>query len=414
MIPMLLDLNSIGSVSVQGVAANPKGSFGASKSFSGLISSGGESDLGRSGTDGSVLRGGVKDTAHKLLPELIANQHVVDSSSLVINEEILESIELVLDDLDLSDLDLREYLEGGGSYPLPEQEGYELPAFLSSFLVTAGFDYTKVPSQDGLERLVQLFGSDFQIADYVGDSGQIAWLSMLQRLTGVESQRAPISVGQVSVSSTATVLNPLVGGVADTPIYHPIQGSLPSLGAASPKSVELLLNGVFDLKASDSSGTNASVTQVGTQLKGPTYHAQFGSADMISRESMAQKLAAVLGDKVNVQVATKATDSNATIRLDPPHLGKLTVKMQVEGDRVVVQVSATNNMTRDALRDSTDILRDALQGQFASVDVEVSEGSRDLYSDADGERDDVIASNSLTIGEGEFVQVEDEGILQKV
>ncbi|WP_199438746.1 flagellar hook-length control protein FliK [Vibrio owensii] len=290
--------------------------------------------------------------------------------------------------------------------------------------------------QDLLENLAQLLGSDFQIGDYVSESGELAWLDMIEQLILSQSTSAHQNV--VVNSPTQTLSFGAERGVSSVNALGDKLNrvrSFPQPPSPSPSSLPLVPVQVVDragmsilaqqtavqslLSMAKGSSENLLVDgQQGAQVSVPknlSFTAQLTNVDLVSREAIASRLSEVLGDKLGVQIASKANDSTATIRLDPPHLGKVSIKLQVEGDRVVVQVAATNNITRDALKETTDALRDGLSGQFSAVDVEVSDQSQDLYSDADDAQEILIASNSLTIGEDEAgVEQLDDGVLHKV
>lgn len=82
---------------------------------------------------------------------------------------------------------------------------------------------------------------------------------------------------------------------------------------------------------------------------------------------------APLTDRLRVQ--TQMNIRQATLRLDPPDLGKLELQVRSEGDRVFVQISATNPMVRDQLLQLADKMRqDLMLGtQYAQVDVNIGQ-----------------------------------------
>ncbi len=63
----------------------------------------------------------------------------------------------------------------------------------------------------------------------------------------------------------------------------------------------------------------------------------------------------------------------AEIRLDPPHLGKLDIQLQVQDDKALVHIHTQTAQTRDLMDASLLRLRDALQDAgYSQVDVQVS------------------------------------------
>ncbi len=89
-----------------------------------------------------------------------------------------------------------------------------------------------------------------------------------------------------------------------------------------------------------------------------------------------QKLVSILADKINLQSNTKV--SNATIRLDPPELGKLDLFVRVEGDRLNVHINSSTSHVREAIAQTVERLRvELVQENFLEVNVTVGEGNQD-------------------------------------
>lgn len=88
-----------------------------------------------------------------------------------------------------------------------------------------------------------------------------------------------------------------------------------------------------------------------------------------------QQLLDTLKERVEMQVNQNI--KQAHIRLDPPELGKLELTVRVEGDRLSVQLNASNPALRDALLQSSERLRMSLSTQHSGgVDVNVGQGDR--------------------------------------
>ncbi|QRG78260.1 flagellar hook-length control protein FliK [Citrobacter sp. R56] len=87
----------------------------------------------------------------------------------------------------------------------------------------------------------------------------------------------------------------------------------------------------------------------------------------------AEQMLAPLVDRLRVQ--NHLGVKQATLRLDPPDLGKLNLQVRTEDDRVFIQISATNPAVRDQLLQLSDRLRqDLLSGQsYSQVDVEIGQ-----------------------------------------
>jgi hypothetical protein len=101
-----------------------------------------------------------------------------------------------------------------------------------------------------------------------------------------------------------------------------------------------------------------------------------------------QQLLDTLKERVEMQVNQNI--KQAHIRLDPPELGKLELTVRVEGDRLSVQLNASNPALREALLQSSERLRMSLSAQHSGgVDVNVGQGDR--------QRDQASADEELPI-----------------
>jgi flagellar hook-length control protein FliK len=81
-----------------------------------------------------------------------------------------------------------------------------------------------------------------------------------------------------------------------------------------------------------------------------------------------------LGDRV--VTLTERDVSHAQLKLNPPQLGPLEVRVQVNGDQASVSFTTHSNVTREALEQAAPRLREMLGSQgFASVNVSVSQHS---------------------------------------
>ena len=94
------------------------------------------------------------------------------------------------------------------------------------------------------------------------------------------------------------------------------------------------------------------------------------------------------------------------IRLDPPELGALEVKIETEGDQAKVTIVTSQLNVKEALDSQSNRLREMLQEQgFTSVDVDVKE--QDQSQTAQGESN----KNSGEDIEDDEVEVEDEQLV---
>lgn len=103
-----------------------------------------------------------------------------------------------------------------------------------------------------------------------------------------------------------------------------------------------------------------------------------------------QQLLDTLKERVEMQVNQNI--KQAHIRLDPPELGKLELTVRVEGDRLSVQLNASNPALREALLQSSERLRMSLSTQHSGgVDVNVGQGDRQREQDSADEELPILA-----------------------
>lgn len=84
-----------------------------------------------------------------------------------------------------------------------------------------------------------------------------------------------------------------------------------------------------------------------------------------------QQLQSALGERLQIQM--KEQIQHATIRLDPPTMGKIDIALQIDNGRVQVQISASHSEVYRALQQTSNDLRQSLTEQnFVQVNVQVS------------------------------------------
>lgn len=88
----------------------------------------------------------------------------------------------------------------------------------------------------------------------------------------------------------------------------------------------------------------------------------------------AQQLHSALNDRLQIQVRNQV--QHATVRLDPPEMGKVDISLQIENGRMQVHISASNGETYRSLQQISNELRQSLTEQnFVQVNVQVSSQS---------------------------------------
>lgn len=111
-----------------------------------------------------------------------------------------------------------------------------------------------------------------------------------------------------------------------------------------------------------------------------------------------------LGARIVTMVANDI--QQARIQLDPPELGSLEIRLQVQQDQATVQVQTQNAQVREVLESSAQRLRDALAGQGIQLSgFDVSERGQQQGGQGDQPADQQSA-------DGEWVALEDDTPVQ--
>ncbi len=116
-----------------------------------------------------------------------------------------------------------------------------------------------------------------------------------------------------------------------------------------------------------------------------------------SHSGWGQQLVNSLGERVHLQASQQL--QQATIRLDPPELGRLEVTVRQEHDRLSVQISTSNSALRDALQETREQLRQILIPEYgAGVEVEINySGDSRQQTQAQALQEEEIVSNGALL-----------------
>lgn len=94
----------------------------------------------------------------------------------------------------------------------------------------------------------------------------------------------------------------------------------------------------------------------------------------VQSQHWGQRLVQMLSDKVDLQLGLNV--NKAMIRLDPPSLGSIELSVQLDGDRLTVQMHSSNAQLREAMGQGFEQLRASLQQKLgADVQIELRMGS---------------------------------------
>lgn len=116
-----------------------------------------------------------------------------------------------------------------------------------------------------------------------------------------------------------------------------------------------------------------------------------------SHSGWGQQLVNSLGERVHLQASQQL--QQATIRLDPPELGRLEVIVRQDHDRLSVQISTSNSALRDALQETREQLRQILIPEYgAGVEVEINySGDSRQQTQAQALQEEEIVSNGALL-----------------
>lgn len=130
-----------------------------------------------------------------------------------------------------------------------------------------------------------------------------------------------------------------------------------------------------------------------------------------------QQLQSALGDRLQIQVKNQI--QHATIRLDPPDMGKIDISLQVDNGRVQVQINASHAEVYRALQQTSNDLRQSLTEQnFVQVNVQVSSQSGQQQSKghawASEQEAAILAGNELPSSEQDAQRFNNDPVLMTV
>ncbi|MCW9024469.1 MAG: flagellar hook-length control protein FliK [Gammaproteobacteria bacterium] len=290
---------------------------------------------------------------------------------------------------------LSELPEAGNDLP-PNAAIAGLPLIASTgeVVTSAG----TAPLNAGVSSVAALSGMSKEVSDSL--------------LTGKASEMA----GRLPVGTTATALDAsnsktmaqgensfdMMAG-KENPLLMQMQGKakaalLPELNAAQASQVDSLTqtqSGPGQNTSQNVSGTLAGLSMAGAGAKAdiPT------TTITIPPQNPAWNSA--MGDRVQWMINQNI--SQAEIRLDPPELGALEVRIQVNKDQASVMFSAPNQQVRDAIEAAVPRLREMLSDMGLSLgDVGVSQESFAQSRESNEEGGSGAGQSTTEMVEGEI------------
>ncbi|MBB1198967.1 flagellar hook-length control protein FliK [Enterobacteriaceae bacterium 89] len=187
-----------------------------------------------------------------------------------------------------------------------------------------------------------------------------------------------LSLSPVSpaITGIAPGVNPMMPATAAV-LPHAVQSDEPAL--TLPKEMQPIAPQVLTTLAAVSAApmtTNVapSSSSLNATNLNPTVMQHAPVQVDLEDSRWSQQLQSALGDRLQVQVKNQI--QHATIRLDPPEMGKIDIALQVDNGRVQVQINASHAEVYRALQQTSNDLRQSLTEQnFIQVNVQVSSQS---------------------------------------
>lgn len=195
---------------------------------------------------------------------------------------------------------------------------------------------------------------------------------------------------------------------------QPLSLQPPSLQALTvqPNGAQLL---------TETAGSSVSHTELKAELQSHDNSANLFNPSRTlklegGQERWLQQLQSALGERLQMQF--KEQVQHATIRLDPPALGKIDISLQIENGRIQVHINASQGEVYRALNQVSNELRQSLTEQnFIQVNVQVSSQSGQQQKERQQENGDpevILASEEITHGAQSQSLREDGSILLTV
>lgn len=170
--------------------------------------------------------------------------------------------------------------------------------------------------------------------------------------------------------------------------------------ASATASIRSPTTGPVDLVARSNNSSNGLMppTSVLTTAGSEQINATAIELRASTTAAVGQQLVNLLGEKVQLQYDSKI--HNAQIRLDPPRLGSIDIRISVDGDRTIVHINASHAAVKDAVLQTAEQLRTSLAHKLGGeVLVQTGDGNRQQQqAPQPGWQDDILV-NHLQITE---------------
>lgn len=180
--------------------------------------------------------------------------------------------------------------------------------------------------------------------------------------------------GQASPEPGGDPILPLSRNVPAPAVQQQTTAGLPDLPQAVGHKDMTPAAPILVLHAGENAAISAIQPENRVQVSGSVTQVTTASAPLkldAEESRWAQQLQSALGERLQVQV--KDQIQHATIRLDPPDMGKIDISLHIENGRMQVTINASQGEVYRALQQVSNDLRQSLTEQnFMQVNVQVS------------------------------------------
>jgi flagellar hook-length control protein FliK len=208
-------------------------------------------------------------------------------------------------------------------------------------------------------------------------------------------------LGQESTSaSLANVhLNTIVEGQTSSEVKPNLELNVKELAEIKPST---LFSDLIDTKTSDMESRSAKVNVAGVTLDKTLQMPKLENLaqaknEVVVRENILfnkQELANQMQTQVGLMMARNM--KSVDIRLDPPELGSMQVRLSVQNDQASVSFVVSSNQAKDALEQSLPKLKEMLEQQgmqLADSDVQHGDGQRQEQAEEEGVKANGLSAN---------------------
>jgi len=212
-------------------------------------------------------------------------------------------------------------------------------------------------------------------------------------MTGQQDPLQKVRPGVQLFSQTAAVVNAAAGRPGTEPLRPDQRETVTKPQGEKIDAVKIIAEATFVEMQTNSNEQGAPDQGMNGNFQPHVPHQQIKSENLqaISNASGDTSRAALPPDPVVQQVRdrfanheTKPGSEQIVLRLSPEHLGELKVNLNLEGQRLKVEIVAENKVVRDSLMQHTDALKESLSRQNIKMEsFDVTTGGN---STADGGR----------------------------